>query len=91
MALHNKIMSFSNDISETTFSKILLGFFIFSTPIRIYRPKADTNKSSNKSNRSGVSATKQNIDEKFHQNALWCIKNECKVEIREGIISYNRS
>ena len=53
MALHNKIMSFSNDISETTFSKILLGFFIFSTPIRIYRPKADTNKSSNKSNRSG--------------------------------------
>ena len=84
-------MSFSNDIGETRLSNILLSNFNLSTPIRIYRPKDDTDKSSNKSNRSSVSATKENIDQKFHKVALERLKSELKVEIQEGIISYNRS
>lgn len=38
-----------------------------------------------------MSATEQNIDQKFHKVALERLKSELKVEIQEGIISYSQS
>lgn len=85
-------MSFSNDIGEFMFSNFSLDNFNLSTLTSIGRQKAATNKSSNKPNRSGVSAIEQYSDEKFQKAALDRLKSELKVEIqKEGIISSNQN
>lgn len=75
-------MSLSDDINETAFSNILLNNFSLSNPIwtTLCGPKAATDKSSNKSNKKGVSAIGKCIDE-FQKAAYKGLKSNLKVGI----------